>query len=217
MPGIPNYPELFLTLDLYSGIMDGIGKILGKPEFNLSSTSAWQMKLQHENVTHCTVLLQDTTLKQKSPISTLSLPIPSSAWKGNSWLALKILFSECHFVLCRSHSALIFLIYLQNLLYFMYFFNLFFHFLHFPVTLTLYIFSLLPVVSWWALLNFANFCWSNRVSVQKNSEFKNYRPWGKFIFRQLVLKNTEFCQFSIFKKKIHLCKKKSYICNSSHE
>ena len=60
MPGIPNYPELFLTLDLYSGIMDGIGKILGKPEFNLSSTSAWQMKLQHENVTQCTVLLQNT-------------------------------------------------------------------------------------------------------------------------------------------------------------
>ena len=43
---------------------------------------------------------------------------------------------------------------------------------------------------------FCRFSGNNRVFLKRDHTFKKYQPKGKFIFRQIVAKNHEFCQFS---------------------
>ena len=82
MPGVSDFLESFLILMVLYGIIDDAGNIREKMEFNESLTIAQYIKLCHEcDVLYYTVLLKDTELQQKSPISTL----PSSfAWKQNT-------------------------------------------------------------------------------------------------------------------------------------
>ena len=60
---------------------------------------------------------------------------------------------------------------------------------------------------WQKIANFANFRQNNRVCKEKkNHMFKKYKLRWKFIFWQLVVKNCEFCRFSM-KWHIHAIKK----------
>ena len=125
------------------------------------------------NVLYHTVLLQETELQQKSSICTHSFPIYSPKkttewpWKFSSFLS-----DYYRFVSYRPRSALIFPIYLINIVYFLYLtFSLFFLYFHVPSPLTF--FPFLPIVSQWAFLNFVDFWLNNSFLCKRIAHLRN--------------------------------------------
>ena len=68
-------------------------------------------------------------------------------------------------------------------------------------------------------MNFAIFWQNNSVFMQKNHMVKKYHPYGKFVFQQLVSKNSRLS----IKKHIYMCARththtiKVHLKNISHE
>ena len=69
-------------------------------------------------------------------------------------------------------------IYLRNFLYYLIFS---FYFLYFHVSFHPYIFFFLPIASWSAFPNFANFRRNNNTFMHRNRAFKLHHPRGKFV------------------------------------